>query len=776
MVEILREGTTEAKASYVSLLKNVGNECKHPWDFLRELVSNSYDAQCTSIDMFPHYLINHTATPIASVLISVDDGRGMDDTPRTAEENKGLVDAPRSSIDAFLQLGFSTNTGVNSIGRFCYGSKQIMLKGDAGFMVLTRTARMSADEMMVIDSNHMEHELRSGSVKYVVTTRRNAMTMLEARLDRFYQPSEFANTLRILRDRIANLDHGTLLMVASAKAPFHEWQLCNVNEKATGWNRKDTQTFPHDIELGLFVTSLRFATRHGSILVDPDAQFKNQMAFVIRSEFAEHEAKAMLRRVDLRVYSKKYTHGFHVQQGWPYLKTHGHGGHDPPAPSTIKGKNHKEMTSCVARIGPRVFTDDVGRKFVVVWDQNPYRSVMNGYNQLPRRGHTRTKFESIATVALQPFQVHAQGVRICPLMEDLIEGLPTDADFPDDCVLTQAVKRYFVAFAAAGETCGATCHIHGNFDVEPSRSKLSHDEINGLQHNRGFQVGLANALYALYTQPGPHGEMLRFLLGLHLEKRRSQEEKNREEEQARRAEEIDKCSRLVVSPKTTISDVPPELLPLCDTFFIPEGNGKREMQLQHIISVFAQSIKCYMAHRRLPEAEDTSLHARCLRVWKHIHPTMHYPDGVDSVCLIRDHALGCEDALSAGGKSVEPRTNVEYKYALETSFNHPLQTTDIIVVWTCEDVTPGVTTITDKFKHDGVLVRSDALADIGYVIPRIRMADNGGYVMSLNNTSVFHKVEVVSLRDLILHTLARFCNVAVNPAKDARSRNKKQRR
>ena len=171
-MEVLRTGITQPRASFKALLNNVENECKHSYDFLRELISNSYDAKCTRIDVFPHYVMSRTAEPICSVLVVMDDGRGMDDLP--LENADGLLDAPRSRLDACFQLGMSTNTGVDSCGRFCYGTQQVMLKCDVGFVCITRTARMPPDEVILIDSDHIRDDLLGNEIEWKVVTRDTA--------------------------------------------------------------------------------------------------------------------------------------------------------------------------------------------------------------------------------------------------------------------------------------------------------------------------------------------------------------------------------------------------------------------------------------------------------------------------------------------------------------------------------------------------------------------------------------------------------------------------
>ena len=184
-------GRTISKASYASLYHNVRSECKNFYDFLRELISNSYDAMAQRIDLFPHYLTSSSAQPLASVLAIYDDGVGMDYIPRTKTDNDGLTTPPSSSIDSYTQLGHSTNTGEKSIGRFCHGSKQVFNKADGGFMLVTRTERMPNDGVLLINVDDMEHEvLHEGGVDWHIVTPAEAIQAMSSRLNRLNKSAE----------------------------------------------------------------------------------------------------------------------------------------------------------------------------------------------------------------------------------------------------------------------------------------------------------------------------------------------------------------------------------------------------------------------------------------------------------------------------------------------------------------------------------------------------------------------------------------------------------
>ena len=758
-------GHTLARASYSSLYKIVKTECKNYWDFVREMVSNAYDARAKNLWLFPHYLQTPSATPDASVLVALDNGCGMDYLSRSASDNVGLSDPPASSIDAFLQLGHSTNDGATTVGRFAHGSKQIMDKADAGFMLVTRTTNMPVDQYIVVEEDHIEQALFSGHVTWTIMSCAQAMARLRARFDAFQYVGEFDNTFAHIGARLPTLEHGTLVFVASRKALCHVRKLTHLDTTHRVWKRptQPSRLFVDDIEFSALVTALRFATRHGSVMHDASGRVFPDLAATIRAAYALDCGQSLAHTLEMRVFCKTHCDGFRVPCGWPYVREKVP---DPPHTSTIKGKRLQSNTGCWARLGPKTFTDDGGRVFAVLWNQNSFAQLLIDYESLSRRGNTRVDFEPLSRVS-GGFVFTAMGVRICDVPVDMIENLPTTTD-PTMCSrLSPLARKAFAAFARAGPTAGAVCFIDANLGLGPSRSRLSQEEFSSLRKNVRFRMGLANVLHEFYEKRSAHGDMLRYLLQRHERGAQDQNERDTDAELARRRNVVDHSTRLLLTQKDASTPVAAWLQPLCATILCPaDDGGSHESQLQHIVSMCLPFVSYMQAVRPAVPAHAIgaeTAYQRVLRSWPRV--AMHYAAGVDATCLDKEHEQSQPDAVSAGCDIRCRVRQVEYKWELLKAFNHPFSTTDVILAWSLDHVQTGISTLEDKFECQGTLVACSELDGFGYRIQRV--LDGGSAKMSRFNANEYHTIDVLSVREMIRHPFDPFCDVKFVPSRSA---------
>ena len=757
-------GRTVSKACYSSLYHNVRSECKNPYDFIRELVSNSYDAAATVIDLFPHHIATQSANSIASVLAAYDDGAGMDYLPfeRTAgDDERGTP--PASSIDAYTQLGHSTNTGLRSIGRFCYGSKQVFNKADAGFMLITRTARMPNDGVLLIDVEDIENEvLREGGVHWRVVSYEEAAEAVRARLQRFSRSAEVAHTVAALSERIRGLRHGTVQIVISRRAGFHEQRLCQMDRQHRYWPslKKKSRIFKDDIEFSMLYNVIRFSTRHGNALHGAHGHFPG-MRSTILEEFGEMGARLM-HRARLRIFCAAHPGGYEVPYGYPRPEEQ----RQPCPPETIRGNRMTDWSGCWARLGPATFTDDGNRSFCVLWDQNSLSTLRIDFESLSRKGNSRLRnFEALGSLA-SGFRVQACGVRVCDLPSFVIKDLPVHPNSQ----LTGAEHKMLVAFLDAGEKGGAVCVIEGNFGVEPNRASLSQEEIAGLRRNTLFSRGLANALHALMHTKNAHGAMMMHLLKSLQRSQREIDEQDLEKEAERRRAACTSASRLFLQPTAS---TPEWLRPLCMTHFVPEGPHSHEQQLQHLVSTFAPFALHAGAAAAAAAAPASPAHGRALALWRRLRPAMHFSAGVDVLALDKAHEGGEADPLNRGHDVVERTWNVEYKWSMPTDFNHPLINTDVVVVWDFDNLVPGETAIEDKQGCDAI-VEADPEMD-GFALCLRRIRDGENTMMSRRNASREHEVHLVSLRQLIFETFAPLCDVQLHRAHEPAPSHKQKR-
>ena len=763
-VPAVTTGRTTAKASYASLFQTVRKECKNHHDFVRELISNSYDANATKIAIFPLYLTSASAQPIGSIFAICDDGVGMDYFPRTVQENEGLTTPPQSSIDAYTQLGFSTNNGDVSIGRFCYGSKQAQNKADAGFILVTRTTRMPPGYVLLIDVDDIEYELlHRGGITWHVVQATVAVEAITRRLSRQNKPTELANTIDKLSAHVQSMSHGTVQIIISRASQFHERKLCNLNTLQRTWKvpSKTSRIFKDDIEFSTLYTIIRFFTRHGNAFHDSHNQFWNMKA-KMKNHFGGELGLKLTHEAEVRLFTKDHLEGYVIPYGYPRPEEY----KNPGNPDSIKGKSQIAWTGCWARLGPGMFTDDVGRSFAVIWDQNCFYTLRTDFESLSRRGWKRTDCDALGQVS-SGFRIQACGVPVCELPIAVIKTLPI---LPHS-QLTFEERKALIAFTYAGEKGGAVCKIEGNFSVEPNRASLSQEEIAGLKTNTAFARGLANVLHSFITTKNPHGLMMAHLLKCHRETQRSLDEADSELEAQSRRESVNSSSRLFFRQT---GSTPAWMRPLCMTFFIPADTKSHENQLQHIVSTL-HTYALYAATLAAPGNTPTCTHTRALTIWKYLRPAVHFSKGVDVVGVFRDHEQSARDPLVLGHHVVEPTYNIEYKWSLLTDYNHPLANTDFIVAWDIDHIEVDNTVIQDKQECDGVVERDAELDGFGYQLAKIRDHSNG-HLASRTDASKLHTVRIICLKHLIQHTFGAFCDIEFNVAQEGRVTKKNRHR
>jgi hypothetical protein len=322
----------------------------------------------------------------------------------------------------------------------------------------------------------------------------------------------------------------------------------------------------------------------------------------------------------------------------------------------------------------------------------------------------------------------------------------------------------FTCLRNAGEKGGALCTIEGNFGLEPSRSKLSAEEATTLRTNRLFLFGLAETLHTLYHTNNEHGKMLRYLLARHDQTNRDWDESDMEKEAALRLRTANLCSRLLIVPRLDVA-LPAWLQPLAMTLFVPcNGDHSFESQLQHLLSTvipFAQYIRTNKASLiTAMAAEPPLVFHRAVEAWKMLRICMHFSAGIDGLSVVKVHEQGKPGPWNDGHELQERVANVELKWILPYEYNHPLRNTDVIMVWDLDEIVLGESKIVDKLGYNGVVKSCAEMEGFGYCLPQIGSSDED-YVVSRRCSNEYHVVYLISLRDLIVHTLSPFCDVKI---------------
>lgn len=107
--------------AFTHILSELSVNRKYPCEVIRELTSNSYDAEATAIEIYP--------LPEKKGFIFVDNGTGLSEHP--------LEGQSISQYRAFFSIGKTTKTKGENIGYKCQGSK--LCFAASRFAVITRT-------------------------------------------------------------------------------------------------------------------------------------------------------------------------------------------------------------------------------------------------------------------------------------------------------------------------------------------------------------------------------------------------------------------------------------------------------------------------------------------------------------------------------------------------------------------------------------------------------------------------------------------------------------
>jgi hypothetical protein len=262
--------------SYTHSLSELSVNRKDPCEVIRELISNSYDAEASRIEIYPLYK--------EKGFIFFDNGTGLSET----EIINGIT-----PYQAFFSIGKSTKNPGDAIGYKCQGSK--LCFAAKRFTLITRCRNEESWRLISIDNP---------------TTNLNIHYNIESRSDQ--QPLE---TLRKLcskeRQTLNILDYlskevfdkafltGTMIMI-------HGYDVTNFTKYYTKQKIKGKEYY-------YLEEYIRFHTRHGDmrILRPNETGFSNQKALNFKSTFRYNDQCELFLWSDNSL--KK------IEAGFPYL-------------------------------------------------------------------------------------------------------------------------------------------------------------------------------------------------------------------------------------------------------------------------------------------------------------------------------------------------------------------------------------------------------------------------------------------------------------------------
>ena len=399
--------------SYSHILSELSVNRKDPCEVIRELISNSYDANASNIEIYP--LLQEKG------FIYFDDGIGLHEE----QETNGIT-----PYVAFFSIGKSTKIQGESIGYKCQGSK--LCFASKKITVITRcqdelwwryksidNPKNNLNENFDISSEHHSQpwEILNGIFQRPKTQTRNVIEQLNQNF--------FASKFN---------KQGTMIIVEELEVENFSAYYSSDDYGSDTWSY-----LKHYI---------RFNTRHGDMrILRPD-----ETGFPQRRLISFTKTPAYNDQCKIYLWSKKRSKYSlqEIKSGYPYL--------DKPdqaeeskikTPSQISTLNNGNFS---ARYCSTFKYEE--RTYCIVLAIDGHRRALNKYEELSRKGQKRS---GIRLADQRGVFISSEGVRICPCNEIFEHNL---------------LKEYHLLGEAKAQSHYILI-INGSFDVVTNRNAVT---------------------------------------------------------------------------------------------------------------------------------------------------------------------------------------------------------------------------------------------------------------------------------------------------------------
>ena len=409
------------KISYRHTLSEFSVNRKDPCEVIRELISNSYDAAASRIEIYS--LMQYEG------FIHFDDGCGMSEV----EEINGIT-----PCQAFFSVGTSTKTFGENIGYKCQGSK--LCFACRKFTLITRC--QGEESWRIISLDNPADNLTE---EYIIDSKSDDTPWVTLK-DLFPRPD--TNVVKIL-DSLnetffqEKFTTGSMIIVQEFKTKDFRYYFNDDRNGKTGWS--------------YIRNYIRFNTRYGDMRI-------------LRAEttgFPLNRAKSFPNtpgyndKLELYLWVKKERRLEKIPVGYPYLAK----------PSQ---QEHLKIDS-PAKVGQLSNGKFYAREATnFPWGGNTYSLVLaidgnsralKGYEALDRRGKSRS---GIRLTDQRGVFICSQGVKICQYNEILTRG---KLGKYEALTTTYQAQSHYIFM------------INGNFELVTDRNSLSEKALTTLQDN-----------------------------------------------------------------------------------------------------------------------------------------------------------------------------------------------------------------------------------------------------------------------------------------------------
>jgi Histidine kinase-, DNA gyrase B-, and HSP90-like ATPase len=412
--------------SYTHVLSELSVNRKDPCEVIRELISNSYDAQASRIDIYP--LLQHQG------FIFFDNGIGLSEI----EETNGIT-----PYRAFFSIGKSTKTPGDAIGYKCQGSK--LCFASKKFTLITRCD--GEDYWRLISIDNPKDNLNP---RYNIqsTSEDKPWAILRELLPRFNKQT--GTILEHLSEEffIKNFSSGAMIIV----------QGLEIEKFAEYYNSEEDCT----TKWSYLKNYIRFNTRHGDMrILQPSKTGFPSAKTESFKQLPGYNDECKLYLWTKGIYKKTDTL-VEIEAGYPYLEKL----NDSDIESLLV-KTPAEVSSLnsgrfYAR-GSTTFQFD-GISYCLALAIDGHRRALEKYEELDRRGKTKS---GIRLTDQRGVFICSEGVKICRYNEIFEHSKLAD-------------------YAVLGTSSGLSHYIlmiNGSFDVVTNRNSLTESALRILNND-----------------------------------------------------------------------------------------------------------------------------------------------------------------------------------------------------------------------------------------------------------------------------------------------------
>ncbi|WP_210080292.1 hypothetical protein [Pantoea endophytica] len=405
------------KIDYTHVLSELSVNRQDPCEVLRELISNSYDAQAKNIWYYPLEEFDG--------LIFIDDGFGL----RTKPENGKDI----SNYEAFFSIGKTTKLKGEAIGYKCQGSKLCFASSEIS--VISKIADEKDWIYKRIDNPRNNLNI---STDITPSTESNITTILSEVL-----PKQDVRTKKIVDDIIRTVSpddfkSGTIIIIKGLSAEQYS-KYYTVNN-GNGFLVENSYVYNY----------IRFCTKHGDVRV-----INEKHGFSPMEKQQLDELSKNIKGVNFYIWDGETINL--IDQGYPFIDVD-KDGETPLLASKLSRLRSARFYARKAKV-----IRHQGQKYTFILALDGNRRALEKYNNLDRQGASKS---GIKLTDQRGTFISSQGIKTCNYSQIWYEpSLATDYV----CLANNDIQSHYLFL------------VDGPFDLVTNRNTISNDALKVLK-------------------------------------------------------------------------------------------------------------------------------------------------------------------------------------------------------------------------------------------------------------------------------------------------------